>query len=118
VAGQNSDLISYLVSDQARAALAGAAGGVVRWVTLRERWPDGLASLFVGAICALYLGPLVEPLLKPVIGAIAPTGDSAGFSAFVVGLGGISITGLIIDIFRARRAAVTPAAKDDDDAAA
>jgi hypothetical protein len=39
-----------------------------------------------------------------VIGKLAPGGDSAGFSSFVVGIGGLSISGLIIDMFRARRA--------------
>jgi len=38
-----------------------------------------------------------------VIGKLAPGGDSAGFSSFVVGIGGMSISGLIIDIFRARQ---------------
>ncbi|MCW1920810.1 hypothetical protein NX862_18785 [Rhodobacter sp. KR11] len=114
MAGQNGDFVSWFTSDQARAALAGAAGGVVRWVTLRERWQDGFASLIVGAICALYLGPVVEPLMKPVIGDIAPNGDSSGFASFVVGLGGISITGMIIDLIRARRVAARK--RQDDDA--
>lgn len=91
---------TWLATDQTKAALAGAAGGVVRWVTLREKWQDGLASLVVGALCALYLGPIVEPLLEPAIGKIAPSGNSDQFAGFVVGLGGISLTGLLIDIIR------------------
>ena len=64
-----------------------------------------------------YLGPLVAPILEPVIGKLAPGGDSAGFSSFVVGIGGMSISGMIIDIFRARRIDTTQTAatrKDDD----
>jgi hypothetical protein len=38
-----------------------------------------------------------------VIAKLAPGGDNAGFSSFVVGIGGLSNSGLIIDIFRARR---------------
>ena len=82
-------------------------------MTLREHWRDGLLSLLVGAICAVYLGPLVAPILEPVVGRLAPGGNSAGFSSFVVGIGGMSISGLIIDIFRARRAEVR---KGEDDA--
>ena len=59
MANQN-DLWSWIMTDQAKTALAGAAGGIVRWVTLRERWQDGVASLLVGSICALYVGPFVR----------------------------------------------------------
>ena len=98
------DLIAWFFSDQGKAAIAGAAGGIVRWVTLRENWRDGTLSLIVGAICAIYLGPLVAPMLEPVIGKFAPGGDTNGFSSFVVGLGGISLSGFLIDLIRARRA--------------
>jgi hypothetical protein len=101
---ERPELISWLWTEPGKAALAGALGGIVRWVTLREHWRDGVLSLLVGSICAVYLGPLVAPVLAPVIGKLAPGGDSAGFSSFVVGIGGLSISGLIIDIFRARRA--------------
>ena len=33
---------------------------------------DGVLSLLVGSICAVYLGPLVAPILEPVIGKLAP----------------------------------------------
>jgi len=90
------------MTDQAKTALAGAAGGIVRWVTLREHWQDGVASLLVGAIRALYVGPFVNPLISPMIGDLAPNGDTTGFASFIVGLGGISIAGLLIDMIRAR----------------
>jgi hypothetical protein len=86
--------------------------GIVRWVTLRERWQDGVASLLVGSICALYVGPFVNPLIKPMIGDLAPNGDSTGFASFLVGLGGISIAGLLIDLVRSR----TAKARGDGDA--
>jgi hypothetical protein len=120
---ERPDLINWLWTEPGKAAPAGALGGIVRWVTLREHWRDGMLSLLVGAICAVYLGPLVAPILEPVIGKLAPNGDSAGFSSFVVGIGGMSISGLIIDIFRARRADTartrpsnTDTSRKDDDA--
>ena len=100
------DWFNIFAGDKPSAVMTGAAGGVVRWVTLRENWRDGLASLVVGAICALYLGPLVEPLLEPMIGDISPNGDAGGFASFIVGLGGVSISGLIIDALRLRRSQV------------
>jgi hypothetical protein len=107
-----TDVVSWLWSEPGRAALAGALGGIVRWVTLRENWRDGMLSLLVGSICAVYLGPLVQPILDPVIGKLAPGGDAAGFASFCVGIGGMSISGLLIDVFRARRRRV---AEDADE---
>jgi hypothetical protein len=116
--GDRPDILTWLWSEPGKAALAGALGGIVRWVTLREHWRDGILSLLVGAICAVYLGPLVAPILEPVIGRLAPGGDTAGFSAFIVGIGGMSISGMLIDIFRARRAEVGERTSDkgEDDA--
>ena len=98
--GDRPDILTWLWTEPGKAALAGAAGGIVRWVTLRERWQDGVASLLVGSICAIYVAPFVNPLISPMIGDLAPNGDSNGFASFIVGLGGISIAGLLIDLIR------------------
>ena len=94
------DLANWLKTDLGQAALAGAAGGAIRWITLRERPRDGFVSLLVGSICAIYAGPLVEPFLSPFVGKITPGDDADGFAAFVVGIGGISLAGAVIDLFR------------------
>ena len=99
-----ADLLAWLQSDAGTAALAGAAGGLVRWLTLRESWKDGAMSLLVGSICASYLGPLVEPMLVPVVGQLTGQEDAEGFSSFVVGLGGIGFSGFVIDAMRRFRA--------------
>lgn len=98
--------LGWLLSDSGTMAIAGAAGGVVRWITLRDNWREGVPAIVVGGICANYLGPLVVPIIEPVVGKLAPAGDPLGLSAFIVGLGGISLSGLVIDIFKARRAKV------------
>ncbi|WP_457645332.1 hypothetical protein [Profundibacter sp.] len=95
--------LNWIYSDTATTALAGAAGGIVRWLTLRHDWREGLMAIVVGAICALYLGPVIEPLLEPIIGKIAPQGDASGFSSFMTGLAGISLTGLLLDVINIRR---------------
>lgn len=102
----SAEFLHWLTSDVGKAVIAGALGGLVRWVTLKENKRDGLASLIVGAICALYIGPLAEPLLTPLIGSISPGNDAAGFSSFVVGLGGISLAGFLLDFIRSRRIAL------------
>lgn len=99
--------VAWLVGDKGQVILAGAAGGIVRWLTLRESWRDGLVSIIVGAICALYLGPLIEPLLEPVLGKIVvdPV-RRAAFSGFMIGLGGIVVAGLVIDAWSIRRSLI------------
>ena len=58
-------------------------------------------------------------MLKPVIGDLAPNGDSTGFASFIVGLGGISLAGLLVDMIGAHRVAANvekkiPAKGDGD----
>jgi len=109
-------VIEWMFSPDGQAAVAGALGGLVRWMTLRDHWTEGVAALIVGAICAMYLGPLIEPILTPTIGRIAPDRDADGFAAFVVGLGGISLAGFLIDLIRARRGATKRSATRRDEA--
>lgn len=97
------DIISWLASEPGKAALAGALGGIVRWLTLRPSWHEGAATLVVGAICAIYLGPLALPIIEVTLGKVIPGGDMAGLSSFLVGIGGISLSGLVLDIFERRR---------------
>jgi hypothetical protein len=88
----------------ARLALAGALGGVVRWLTLRDGWVDGMASVIVGAICAVYLGPLVIPALTPVLGGlVVEEAGRSSLSGFLIGAGGTTFSGFLIDAWRVRR---------------
>lgn len=95
------EFIKSLIGDQGIAALAGAAGGVVRWLTLRSRlWPDGVISIVVGGLSALYLGPLAQPAIEALLGGVI--GDEASrqsFSGFILGIGGISVSGFVMDFW-------------------
>ena len=65
----------------------------------------------------MQVGPPVALILEPEIGNPALGGDSAGFSSFVIGIGGMLIFGPIIDNFHARRADSAKASanrKDND----
>lgn len=85
------------IPPEAKTIIAGALGGLVRWLTLRERWQDGLASMTVGAICAYYATPAIYPQIESIVGS-----DQGGHSlaGFFVGIGGIVIVGLVIDGWR------------------
>ena len=98
------DLLVWFFGEKAQVAIAGAAGGLVRWLTLRAHWHDGLISIVAGAICALYLGPLAQPAITAMIGTFVldPT-SRASFSGFIIGLGGVSVAGFVMDVWKSRR---------------
>lgn len=98
-------MLSWLgLSDKALPLLiAGSLGGVVRWLTLRDHWTDGLIAVAVGAICSLYVSPLALPALVPMLGAIQiPAENVGGLSGFLIGIGGITVSGFFIDILKFR----------------
>lgn len=102
----NNDFLPWLLTEKAQAVMAGALGGVVRWLSLREDWKSGLISITVGAICSLYLSPLAIPIIEPVLGKLViDPAARAGFSGFIMGIGGIAVAGFFIDLWNARRAA-------------
>ena len=95
-------LWQWITSDPGKAALAGALGGIVRWITLRDSWKEGVPALVLGAICAVYIGPLIEPFLDAPISGVAPDADTTALAAFVTGLGGIGIAGFLLDVLATR----------------
>lgn len=92
--------LDWLFGDGGKAALAGSLGGVVRWLSLRETWQDGLISITVGGICAVYLSPLVVLWLVP---QPATNTAFASLAAFVTGIGGIGVVGFVMDMWKAWR---------------
>lgn len=84
------------------AALAGAAGGMVRWMTLRDNWKEGMANVVVGALCAIYLGPVAVQATERFSG-VPITGDTENLGAFLVGLFGMALTGFLIDAMKLAR---------------
>ena len=91
-------------SETVKTALAGASGGIVRSLTLKQRVRDSLASAIVGALSAIYLGPVAVDLVSQWFG-IELTGDTS-LAGFLTGLLGITFTGFLIDTARKHRNAV------------
>ena len=77
--------------------IAGAAGGFIRWITLRSGLVEGLVGVVVGMICAVYMGPLVIKMIEPMTGPIPLDTDGARLTSFAIGLGGISLTRTFMD---------------------
>ena len=92
----NPDFWAMIDSATAKTVLAGALGGVVRTITLRQRrWPEGVLNMVVGACCALYLSPLVEPLLRrSQLPRVARLAVLIGFASVLL-QGLATLTGLV-----------------------
>lgn len=87
--------ITWLAGTAGQIALAGAAGGVVRWwMSERKGLIRLFGSVFTGALFAQYFAPVALVLLNNYVG---PLGDGAFASAaFAAGLGGMSFAKIII----------------------
>lgn len=93
-------IVAWLAGEAGRAALAGAAGGLVRWLTSeRYRLRDGVVSVVAGALMARYASPVMLALLEKWLGEMS--GDVAGAAGFAAGLAGMSLAKLIMGMIDA-----------------
>ena len=99
-----TDFWVYVFGDRGQTIIAGALGGMVKWLSLRDHWSDGIIAIIVGAICAVYLSPLALPIMDPVLKVVIDNYQQrATLSGFVIGIGGIGVVGLIMDVLKLRR---------------
>ena len=86
-------------------------------VDTARRWTDGLIQVFVGGVCAYYLSPIAIPALTPVLGNIVATSEQLErLSGFVIGLGGVSVSGFVTDLWTQRRALLDARKETNGDA--
>lgn len=99
-----------------KAATAGFFGAIAYWITNKKNPRDGVMCLIVGVISAIYLGPLIEPVLRQFTGPDSEL--PATLAGFVCGMSGISLNGLIVDLVHGRARMLRDAAelkgKDDE----
>lgn len=104
---------SVIFTATAQAAIAGALGGAVRWMTLREDWRQGLVSIFVGAVCAVYLGPLATTGMDTILGQVIEDPIARqNLGTFMVGIGGVGVVGFVMDFWKNRREAMNKGRED------
>lgn len=103
--------IAWVFGKDGQIILAGVAGGVIRWMTLRQNWREGMISLVSGGICAYYLGPVGTWIFRPVFDDPA---QQATMSGFLVGFIGLGIAGFIMDVWK-RRQRIFFSEEDGDD---
>lgn len=87
--------LTWFAGSTGQVALAGAAGGAVRWwMSERRHLISGAGSVITGAIFAKYFAPITLAILEKWAG---PLGEGAfATAAFAAGLGGMSIAKIII----------------------
>jgi hypothetical protein len=96
--------LSPFNNNNSHSIFAGAMGGIVRWLSLKETWRGGLTSVIIGAISSLYLTPILEPFFDPIFrGIIVDDTARIGFTGFFIGFTGIGVLGFIIDMWRLKR---------------
>lgn len=102
--GWGERFLAWLVGPDGKVILAGAAGGLLRWMTLKSNWKDGLIAIGAGGLCAYYLGPLALPAMNAVLGqVVVDESNRQAFSGFIIGVGGIGVTAFILDVWEAVR---------------
>lgn len=90
-------ITTWVAGETGRAMVAGAAGGLLRWMGQeRRRLRDGVLAVASGSIAALYLAPVVIGILAAV-GLDLGQGEAADRAAgFLAGLAGMSFAKVVI----------------------
>lgn len=90
--------------------IAGLIGGTVRAASKpAETWGERVVTALVGGAVAVYLTPVVAPILQPYIGGAVDA--VSGFCGFLLGMSGLSSAELALRIIRRK---LSGAAKPDD----
>lgn len=83
-------------------ALAGAAGGGVRWASTGASWRPGIGHVFAGAVAGTFLGGMVFSVIKPLadFSGMDPL-DGQLLGANLAGMLGISLYAVPTDFLKA-----------------
>lgn len=106
-------ITTWVAGETGRAMVAGAAGGLMRWLGQeRRRLRDGALAVASGSLAALYLAPVVIGVLAALglnLGADEAADRAAGFLA---GLAGMSIAKVAIALIETWAARQTTGGRD------
>jgi len=87
--------------DQLLNALAGALGGAVKGMAQQLPWKQQVVAIMVGAACSIYMAPLGDSMLSPLLGhVLANDKQVVGLGGFIVGIIGIGLVGFVLSLFK------------------
>lgn len=81
-------------------ATAGFMGSICHWIANKKNFREGVLCLITGTISAVYLSPIIAPMLSAAFQTTSDVPQS--ISAFFCGICGISLSGVLIDIVHFR----------------
>lgn len=83
--------VTWLAGEGGRVAIAGGAGGLMRWFnTERRKVRDGILAAAGGSLAATYLWPLVLAIVGLPLGGLEQNLNNIAMAAFVAGALGMS----------------------------
>ena len=97
--------MDFLATPSVQIAIAGAMGGLARWLFLRTNPWDGASAVLLGAILGFYVSPQLAPWAMDTLAGFNVKVDMEklpAFVAFATGVGGVGLVGLGIDWFNLR----------------
>jgi hypothetical protein len=87
-------------------ALAGGAGGFVKAISMSLSIRDGAIAVVVGGVCAIYLAPIGDAVLDPLLGRVLASEKQAShLGGFIVGMIGIGLVGFVMGAFEVWKSA-------------
>lgn len=95
------ELLSSIFADPTvNILLAGAAGGLIKWVRLQEPRTTGLLSVLVGAVVAFYMSPIAVTAVESSLGVVIEMTEieKARFGGFIVGSTAMLLVGAISEL--------------------
>lgn len=109
-------LLAQFPEYTALAAIAGIMGGTSRWIGKRQAWwPHGLGSILAGLMSAVALWPLGQWLVSGKVADLNMDPRTAVmFGAYITGVTGVSLIGMLIDLGEIRRRDVKGGDDDKD----
>lgn len=94
-------ILAWALGEGGRVIIAGAAGGLIRWIMEeKRRIRDGAVAVITGAIFAKYGTPIGAVLLDNWFGPMTSDNDQIRDSAaFAMGIGGMTVGKLLMAMF-------------------
>ena len=106
-----SAVLVWIGGEAGKVVVAGAAGGLLRWLMQeRRRVRDGIVSVTGGVIASVYLGPVVAAILAAAVGPVA----DATAAGFIAGLAGMSLAKIIVAIVESQANRLLHKGADDE----